>query len=191
MIKLWSEICKNDLHSVIFFVRMSLLNWINEGKVQMAGKQQGQISQKLEDQSIFDLVGDNQGTPEEKEAFLDDLQKVVWDDFLDNDVELLLTDEELQPLEEIVARPNVDSMRKQQDIVTYLESKIPDLEDIMLEKALKLKEDLLMERVLATEQFFADKPKVLERLTQVRRLVDEGKFYDVIVQLYEIESEKK
>ncbi|MDO5561718.1 MAG: hypothetical protein Q4G02_03025 [bacterium] len=156
----------------------------------MADKQ-GTVSQKLEDQSIFDLVGDNQGTPEEKEAFLDDLQKVVWDDFLDNDVELLLTEEELQPLEEIVARPNMDPTRKQQDIVTYLESKIPDLEDIMLEKALKLKEDLLMERILAMEQFFADKPKILERLTQVRRLVDEGKFYDVIVQLYEIESEKK
>lgn len=156
----------------------------------MADKQQGQISQKLEDQSIFDLVGDNEGSLEEREAFLDDLQKVVWDDFLDNDVELLLTDEEMRPLEEIVSRPEVDAIKKQQEIVNYLESKVPDLEEIMLEKALKLKEDLLMERILATEQFFADKQDVLRRITDIRKMVDEGKFYDVIVALYEIEKQK-
>lgn len=148
-----------------------------------------QISQRLEDQSIFDLVGDNEGSAEQKEAFLDDLQKVVWDDFLDNDVELLLTEEELRPLEEIIAKPDVEVDKKQQEIVNYLESKIPDLEAIMLEKALKLKEDLLMERILAMEQFFADQPEVLARVGEARKLVDEGKFYDVIVKLYEVEKE--
>ncbi len=146
-----------------------------------------QISQKLEDQSIFDLVGDNQGTVEQREAFLDDLQKVVWDDFLDNDVELLLTEEELRPLEEIVARPDLDQVAKQQEIVKYLESKIPDLEEIMMEKALKLKEDLLMERVSGMEQLYADKPEILERIKEVRKLIDEGRFYDTVLRLYEIE----
>ena len=76
----------------------------------------------------------------------------------------------------IVSRPEADAVKKQQEIVNYLESKVPDLEEIMLEKALKLKEDLLMERILATEQFFADKPEVLRRITEVRKMVDEGKF---------------
>ncbi len=156
----------------------------------MTGKTKGEISQKLEDQSIFDLVGDTDGTAAEREEFLDDLQKVVWDDFLDNDVELLLTDEEMKPLEEIVGRPNVDIIQKQQEIVSYLESKIPDLEEIMLEKALKLKEDLLMERMLAMEQFFADDKVILEKIKEARRLAEEGKYYDVIVKLYEVEKAK-
>ncbi len=151
----------------------------------------GQISQKLEHQSIFDLVGDNEGSAEQREAFLDDLQKVVWDDFLDNDVELLLTEEELRPLESIIAKPETDVNQKQQEIVNYLEEKIPDLETIMLEKALKLKEDLLMERILAMEQFFADKAETITKIGEARRLADEGRYYDVIKKLYEAETQAK
>ena len=149
---------------------------------------QQEISQTLEDQSIFDLVGDTDGTVEEREHFLDELQKVVWDDFLDNDVELLLTEEELKPLEEIVTRPDTDQLTKQQEIVKYLESKIPDLEEIMMEKALKLKEDLLNERILGMEQFYADKPEVLARIGEAKVAISSGKYYDAILRLYEADN---
>ncbi len=154
---------------------------------EMPKNQKEEISQKLEDQSIFDLVGDSEGTLEEREKFLDELQKVVWDDFLDNDVELLLTDEELRPLEEIVTRPDTDQMVKQQEIVKYLEAKIPDLEEIMMEKALKLKEDLLNERIAGMEQFYADKPEALAKIQEAKKTIQDGKYYDAIVQLYEVE----
>lgn len=147
-----------------------------------------EISQKLADQSIFDLVGDNESTPEQREDFLDELQKVVWDDFLDNDVDLLLTEEEMKPLEEIVSRPDEDQTAKQTAIVDYLESKIPDLEEIMMEKAVKLKSDLLLERIAGMEQFYADKPEILEKITHARELIDQGQYYDVIVTLYQIEN---
>ena len=147
-----------------------------------------QISQTLEDQSIFDLVGDTDGSAEERERFLDELQKVVWDDFLDNDVELLLTEEELQPLEEIVSKPNADQLTKQQEIVQYLESKIPDLEEIMMEKALKLKEDLLNERIAGMEQLYADKPETLARIAKAKAAIADGKYYDAIVRLYEADN---
>ena len=150
--------------------------------------QDTQISQSLEDQSIFDLVGDTDGTPEERERFLDELQKVVWDDFLDNDVELLLTEDELQPLEEIVSRPETDQLTNQLEIVKYLESKIPDLEEIMMEKALKLKEDLLNERIAGMEQMYADKPEALARITEARQAMAAGKYYDAIVRLYEADT---
>ena len=147
-----------------------------------------QISQTLEDQSIFDLVGDTEGTPEQREKFLDELQKVVWDDFLDNDVELLLTEEELNPLEEIVSRPDTDQLTKQQEIVKYLESKIPDLEDIMIEKALKLKEDLLDERIAGMEKMYADKPETLARINKAKTSIADGRYYDAILALYEAET---
>ncbi len=156
-----------------------------ETKVTMA---EAQISQTLEDQSIFDLVGDTDGTTEERERFLDELQKVVWDDFLDNDVELLLTEEELSPLEEIVSRPDTDQLTKQQEIVKYLESKIPDLEEIMMEKALKLKEDLLNERIAGMEQLYAGKPEVLARIAEGKNAISAGRYYDAIVNLYEADT---
>jgi oligoribonuclease NrnB/cAMP/cGMP phosphodiesterase (DHH superfamily) len=147
-----------------------------------------QISQALEDQSIFDLVGDTDGSKDEREKFLDELQKVVWDDFLDNDVELLLTEEELRPLENIVTRQDVDQITKQQDIVKYLESKIPDLEEIMLEKALKLKEDLLQERIAGMEQFYADKPVALEKIKDAKVAIASGLYYDAVLRLYEADN---
>jgi F0F1-type ATP synthase delta subunit len=148
-----------------------------------------QISQALEDQSIFDLVGDTDGTLEEREKFLDELQKVVWDDFLDNDVELLLTEEELHPLEEIVTRTDTDQLVKQQEIVKYLESKIPDLEEIMMEKALKLKDDLLQERIAGMEQFYADKPTALTKINDAKIAISKGLYYDAILRLYEADNQ--
>ena len=147
-----------------------------------------QISQTLEDQSIFDLVGDTDGTAEEREKFLDELQKVVWDDFLDNDVELLLTEEELTPLEEIVSRPDTNQLTKQQEIVKYLETKIPDLEEIMMEKALKLKEDLLNERIAGMEQLYAGKAEVLSHIAEAKTAIATGRHYDAIVHLYEADT---
>lgn len=159
---------------------------MNQGKKRMSAKQQ--ISQALEDQSIFDLVGDTEGTMQEREKFLDELQKVVWDDFLDNDVELLLTEEEMHPLEEIVTRENTDQLTKQQEIVKYLEAKIPDLEEIMMEKALKLKEDLLQERISGMEKFYADKPANLAKINEAKIAIASGLYYDAIVRLYEADT---
>jgi oligoribonuclease NrnB/cAMP/cGMP phosphodiesterase (DHH superfamily) len=147
-----------------------------------------QISQALEDQSIFDLVGDTEGTHEEREKFLDELQKVVWDDFLDNDVELLLTEEELHPLEEIVTRADTDQLTKQQEIVSYLQTKIPDLEEIMMEKALKLKDDLLHERIAGMERFYADKPAALAKINAAKVAIADGLYYDAILRLYEADN---
>jgi hypothetical protein len=151
-------------------------------------QQQPQISQALEDQSIFDLVGESDASVEEREKFLDELQKVVWDDFLDNDVELLLTEEELGPLEEIVTRPDADQLTKQQEIVRYLESKIPDLEEIMMEKALKLKEDLLNERIAGMEALYGDKPETLVRIGEAKAAISQGRYYEAILRLYEADN---
>lgn len=145
-------------------------------------------SQALEDQNIFDLIGDTRGTPEQKETFLDELQKVIWDDFLDNDVELLLTDEEIKPLESILISEETNDIQKQEAIVAYLGDKIPDLEDIMLEKALKLKEDMVQERILSLEELYADVPEKMESLKVARELVRQGKWADVAVALNALEK---
>lgn len=130
-----------------------------------------QGSQMLENQNIFDLLGVDQASEAEKETFLDELQQVIWEDFLDNDVELLLTDSELQELHVIQAKSYPDDLAKQETIVSFLEKLIPDLEEIMLEKALELKRDMVMERIAGMKEYFAGQADKLATISQAEQLI--------------------
>jgi len=145
-------------------------------------------SQSLEDQNIFELLGIKNGSDGEKEVFLDKLQKVIWDDFLDNDVELLLTEEEMGQLASIVEKKEIDDVEKQEQIVTFLGKIIPDLEDIMLEKALKLKNDMVEERVLSLEQLYAQDKEKAEKIKEIKKMMEENRWSDVAKILGEIEE---
>lgn len=120
--------------------------------------------ESLEDQNIFDLLGVTDGTDQEKESFLDELQQVIWEDFLENDVKLLLTTEELKQLDELVKGESKNDLEKQEKIVVFLEKLVPDLEEIMLEKALELKADLVKERIAGMKEYFAQNQQALTTL---------------------------
>jgi len=128
-------------------------------------------SESLEDQNVFALLGVSDGTEEEKEAFLDELQQVIWEDFLENDLELLVTQDEKQKVQTILADAAKDEMQKQEEVLTYLEGLIPDLEEIMLEKALELKEDMVGERIAGLKEFFAGQEDKLTKLNEAAVLI--------------------
>ena len=121
-------------------------------------------SELLEDQNIFFLLGVMDGTEEQREKFLDELQQVIWEDFLEYDVRLLITQDENTELEKIIAETGVSELEKQEKIVVYLEKLVPDLEEIMLDKALELKADLFKERIGGVREFYSDKPEQLEKV---------------------------
>jgi hypothetical protein len=132
-----------------------------------------QPSQSLEDQNIFFLLGITDGSEQEREEFLDELQQVIWEDFLGKDVELLVTSEELKAVEAIRAQEDLESVAKQEKIIEYLEKLIPDLEEIMLEKALELKADMMHERLAGMREFFADKPDTLIQIDAAEKMIAE------------------
>lgn len=129
-------------------------------------------SESLEDQNIFDLLGFNDADEEERERFLDELQQIIWEDFLANDVELLITEDEIKGLRDIQGKQVVSKDDKQEEMVVYLEKLIPDLEDIMLEKALELKGDMVRERISGMKNYFAKKPAALAKLDHAQSLID-------------------
>lgn len=137
-----------------------------------------QSSQSLEDQNIFFLLGVDDGTDEEKESFLDELQQVIWEDFLESDVQLLITDEENQGLQAIQAKTELSEEDKQEEMVVYLEKLIPDLEEIMLEKALELKEDMVKERLAGMREYYADRLAELAKLDEAENLVRDDQWKD-------------
>jgi len=136
----------------------------------------GMATESLEDQNIFDLLGINEATEEEKELFLDELQQVIWEDFVENDVELLLTEEELKEFRMIAEKPDVKEDDRQSQMIEFLEKLIPDLEKIMLEKALDLKEELTRERMNEYKEFYKDDAEKLAAVTQALALADEQKW---------------
>lgn len=133
-------------------------------------------NQSLEAQNIFDLLGVSDGKPEEKEAFLDELQDVIWEDFLGHDVDLLLTEEEMAKLNALKAKGNAPEV--QEEILVFLEKLIPDLEDMMMDKAIELKEDMVMERIAGMREFHSQNAAALEKITQAEKHISEGHWAD-------------
>lgn len=134
-------------------------------------------SESLEDQNIFFLLGVRDGSDEQREKFLDELQQVIWEDFLEYDVKLLITSDEMAELQKLLDSQTDRDLEKQEKIIVYLEKLIPDLEEIMLEKALELKEEMVRERLSGLRQYYADKQEKLGRLDEAEQLLDSGKWY--------------
>jgi hypothetical protein len=156
----------------------------NTAGVQTTSNEEASVdSQALEDQNIFTLLGAEDGTDEQKEEFLDELQQVIWEDFIENDTNLLLTEEEMGELKKILNKEGVEELQKQEETVVYLEKLIPDLEQIMLEKALELKEDMVRERVAGLREFFSGDQAKQDKIQAAEQLMDQGKWLDAATAL--------
>lgn len=136
-------------------------------------------SQSLEEQNIFHLLGVTAASDKEKESFLDELQQVIWEDFLANDVDLLVTEEEKTDLKKIMDGKDKNDLATQEAVVVYLEKLIPDLEEIMLEKALELKGDMVKERLAGMKEFFASQPEKLQALEQAQTMLASDRWRDL------------
>ena len=133
-------------------------------------------SEALEDQNIFFLLGVMDGSEAEKEKFLDQLQEVIWEDFLEYDVKLLITSDEMVEFEKVRANYNPKNLEQQEKIVVFLEKLIPDLEEIMMEKALELKADMVRERVAGLREYFAGRSEKLEGLDKAESHMAEDRW---------------
>jgi hypothetical protein len=133
-------------------------------------------SQALEDQNIFTLLGIDSAKEEEKETFLDEIQEVIWQDFLETDLELLVTQDEMAEFKKIQAKPGIDEDQRQSEMIEFLEKLIPDLEKIMLEKALELKEEMVRERVKDMANVFASNARIIGEIDRARELMDDNQW---------------
>jgi hypothetical protein len=127
-----------------------------------------QGSEGLEEQNIFLMLGVSDGTEAQKEAFLDELQQVIWEDFLENDVELLISSEDYLKMQELLKDRDSVDLEQQEKIVVFL--------DIMLEKALALKGDMFKERIAGMRQFFANKQEELAKIDQAEQLMQQSQW---------------
>ncbi len=142
--------------------------------------------QALESQNIFHMLKIDDAADKEKEMFLDELQQIIWEDFLDNDVELLLTEEELVNFKKIQDDQSMNEEDRQTRMVEFLEKLVPDLEKIMLEKALELKEAMFVERITQMKKAAEGKSEVLSIIEKADQLQKDQKWLDAIETLNKI-----
>ncbi|AKM81771.1 MAG: hypothetical protein UT13_C0001G0812 [Candidatus Pacebacteria bacterium GW2011_GWF2_38_9] len=129
-------------------------------------------AEELKSQNIFEMLGLTKISDEEKNQFLDELESMIWDDFVVHDLELLLTSEEYAGAREILDKPDQDDEKKEA-LIAYLDKLIPDLDEVLYEKALELKSEMLAERLSKTkdgaDQATLDKVKEAEDLISQNR----------------------
>lgn len=122
--------------------------------------------QSIEEQNIFELLGVNDADEVEKEAFLDELQQALWDDFLEKDLPLLVADDQLAQVKSLGDN--------QEQVIKKVEQLVPDVEEIMLEKALLLKEEMMWERVAGMKEYYASQPANLAKVDQAEAELKAG-----------------
>lgn len=143
-------------------------------------------SEDLAAQNIFDLLN-IQASDEEKENFLREIEELIFEDFIGKDVPLLLNSSELAELNKLQADNLSAGPEKKEKILEFLFNLLPNLENLLYDKAMKLKEEMVHERIKRLEQNAAN-PDLIAR---VKTAVSEKKWRQVTNLLNETETKEK
>lgn len=133
-------------------------------------------AEPIEEQNIFELLGVTDAAEAEKEAFLDELQQALWDDFLQKDIQLLVDSQQLSQINEIKNKAGLSEVQRQEELIQKVEAWVPDIEEIMLEKALQLKEDMVRERVQGMKEYFKERPAEMAKIQEAEKHIQEGRW---------------
>ena len=132
----------------------------------------------LEKQNIFAMLGLKNLEESEKEAFLADLEQLIWDNFVEVELPLLLNSEQKAQADQILADQSKTENERREALLAYVEPFIPNLDEVMYKKALSLKKEMFEERVKkmrdqATEE---NNLSLMADLDQIQELIAAGRY---------------
>jgi hypothetical protein len=145
------------------------------------------FSEQLQKMSIFEMLG-VQGTEEEKEAFLSEVQDVIWQDVVENDLAPLLTESELDEVQAMLNNEATPEDEKRDYLFDMILKKVPNAEEVLLERTMQLKSDLLHERLHGMQQFFVNNPDALAKLEVAHGHIDAEQHDEAVVVLNELSA---
>lgn len=129
----------------------------------------------LKSQNIFDMLGLTNISNEEKDGFLDELEEMIWSDFTTHDLQLILTAEEYTGAKAILDKSGDETQRKE-DLIVYLDKLIPDLDEVLYEKALELKSEMVGERLKKLKSKGAN----LEEIKEAEDLISQNRWKSAV-----------
>lgn len=118
---------------------------------------------------IFDLLNMPDLEEETKNRFLEKMQKILLNDFFTNDVKELITEEEASNLEK-----NLDNGMSAEDLMIYLNERIPNIEEIMYKKSINFKQTFVQQNVQKRVQALKDKLEMIDNGTFPPDLIPNG-----------------
>jgi hypothetical protein len=125
-------------------------------------------------QNIFEMLGLSNISDEEKNQFLDELEEMIWNDFIEHDLQLLLTSTEYEEAKKILQATYQSEDARKEALLNYLSSLIPDLEEILYQKALELKAEMFAERIKRMSMDADESMRA--KLQEVETLVAQNRF---------------
>ncbi len=148
---------------------------------EQTNQQQTENSEDLKAQNIFEMLGLMSISDAEKNQFLDELEEVIWDDFVAHDLELLLTSEEFAEARKILDNSAKSEMQRKEDLIDYLDKLLPNLDELLYDKALELKSEMMGER-LSKMKADAD-PMLLAKIKEAESLISQIRWHSAILLL--------
>jgi len=100
------------------------------------------------------------------------LEAMIWDDFVVHDLELLLTSEEYVGARKILDDKVQKEDEKKENLIIYLEKLVPDLDEVLYDKALELKSEMMGERLSKMKEN-ADEA-TLSKIKEVENLISQN-----------------
>jgi hypothetical protein len=108
-------------------------------------------SDSILDYDLFEILG-IELTEEEKEKQLDEMDELMWLDFLDEDLPKLIGEEEVQKIEQTLETLEGATFEDSADLVKeVLESKGYNLEEELVKRGTQLKKQLVLDQISAIE----------------------------------------
>jgi len=129
--------------------------------------------QTLDEIDVFTLLGMT-GSDEEKAEFLDQMQQTVWTQVVEEEILPTLTQAQITQVEDIMADDSVPLEESKSKVFAFLLETTPELPELMKEKILEFKGEILVSRIAGLRDRYEGNPSELERLDSIELMLDEG-----------------
>lgn len=138
----------------------------------------------LTELDVFTILGVS-GTDEEKTAFLQEMQEVIWDDVVSSELDDNLTDEEMERIDDIIADTATSMDDKHNKLYAFLTEKIPNLTEVLTTKVNQFKMDLLDDRIEGMTEFYQSQNNAdaLGKLEQALGMRNEERYSEAVAVL--------
>lgn len=148
------------------------------------------FSDQLQKMSIFEMLG-AEGTEEEKDQFLSQIQDVIWQDVVEKDLAPLLNDDEISQVEAKLSDDTLSNEDKRDYLFDLIMEKVPQAEQVLLDRTMQLKSDLLHERLHGMDHYFANDAAAQTKLQAAHGHLDAQEYDQCVALLNELSSSIK
>lgn len=137
------------------------------------------FNQTLDQIDVFTLLGMT-GSEEEKAEFLAQMQQTVWTQVVEEEILPTLTQAQITEVENIMADDSVELEESKGKVFAYLLKTTPDLPELLKEKILEFKGEILVSRIEGLRERYQGNPSELQRLDSIEQMLEEGNVHPAL-----------